>query len=244
MTVTAVIMAGGRGTRMAADGVAHPKPLVPVAGESLMARSLLPLPRAGVRRAVLVVPAHTPAVVDYARRHRAAWADRLGLALTVQVETEPRGNIGAADVATSPHALVLFADNLTDLDLGAVIADHLRHEADLTLATHLHRTPIPFGAVDADGDRVTDYREKPVLETRVCSGIYVLGPRALAAIPPDRPIGASALVRACLDAGQHVRQHPHAARWVDVNDADALARAEALIREDPEAFLPLDGPRY
>jgi NDP-sugar pyrophosphorylase family protein len=88
------------------------------------------------------------------------------------------------------------------------------------------------------GSWVTAYEEKPEDRVLVSSGVSVLGPDALALLPGDRPSGLVNLFHALAASGHRVRGHVHAAPWIDVNDSAAVARAEALVRANPESFAP------
>jgi NDP-sugar pyrophosphorylase family protein len=237
-----VIMAGGAGERMSRSGEAVPKPMVPVCGVPLVERNLAALLRAGVTRAVVVVGPNAAAapVRDWARGRGRELGDRCGA--TVSVLTEPRslGNAGAlALVGTSADdvLLLVFADNLTSLDLGGLVDTHARSGADLTLAVHTEAFRPPYGVVDRVGDRVTGYREKPDLPLLVGTGIAVVGPLAVATMAAtEGPHGIADLVRLSLAGGLDVRAVEHSAAWVDVNDAPSRDRAEAMVRADPAAF--------
>jgi NDP-sugar pyrophosphorylase family protein len=99
--------------------------------------------------------------------------------------------------------------------------------------------------VDVEGDRVVAYQEKPRIPLRVSSGTYVLNRRAIDLIEPDRRLDVPDLVVTLLGAGERVRAWTHSAQWIDVNDEDALMRAEDIVRERgvdwPGAQLLLSG---
>src|SRR5205823_255331 len=160
--VVAVVMAGGRGTRMRQSGVATPKPLVEVRGLSLLERNLYTLLGAGVRHIHVVV---APPLAEEVR----ARTQPLASDIEVVVEERPRGTIAAAGIARDT-ALVVNVDNLTNLDLRNLIEDHRLNGADCTVATHQHGAPIPFAGVTLAGRRIADYVEKPTLRTWVSSG--------------------------------------------------------------------------
>ena len=233
-------MAGGRGERMRAGGASIPKPLVPIHGVPLLEWNLATLLRAGFRDLVVAVPAHTPEIGEFARDRGGALARRSGAALRLFEETRPLGNIGAAAEITpaDPELLVVYADNLTALPLPALVEHHRRTNATLTTAVHLEPFRIPFGAVEIEDGLLVAYREKPELPIRVSSGVYLLGPAAVAAIPRGEPMGASDLVNRLLASGARVGAYEHASPWIDVNDVEGVARAEALVAAHPEAFEP------
>lgn len=245
MTRTAVIMAGGRGERMARSGVADPKPLVAVQGRSLLEWNLRQLIAAGTDRVLVSVAAADRQVRDVVATSLVAIGAASSVDVDELVEDRPLGNIGALGLLApvADPVLVVYADNLTGLDLGALVDDHASSDADLTLAAHHEPFPMPFGELATDPEdpaRLVRYVEKPTYRPLVASGVVVLGPRAIerAAICAGigTPIGISELAQALVDEGAQVRLWRHDAPWVDVNDGAAIARAEAIIAEQPGAF--------
>jgi hypothetical protein len=81
-----------------------------------------------------------------------------------------------------------------------------------------------------------DYREKPEHEAVVSSAISVLGPPALDAAAERAPLGLSDLFHALRRRGHLVADLRHDAEWVDVNDVEALKRAESMVAADPGEF--------
>jgi NDP-sugar pyrophosphorylase family protein len=231
MTV-ALIMAGGRSERMRPLG---DKPLVAIRGATLLERNVWMLLRAGVR-AIRVACRDEQRELRAVIERIADAARQRGVAITPLVESEPLGTIGAAGLMrgeTDP-LLVVNADNLTTLDLAQLVREHARSGADLTLATHDHAIRLPYGEVSVAGDRVTGYREKPTLTTRVASAVSVLGHAALAAI--DGRCGLDELTNAVLARGGHVHACHHQAPWIDVTEPADVEHASALVRSHAEGF--------
>jgi NDP-sugar pyrophosphorylase family protein len=236
----ALIMAGGQGSRMRAFGAVAPKPLVRVAGTTLLEHNLAMLARHGCRRAYVAVAAAAAEIRAFIASRLIPLGAKLGVAVEELVEQVPLGNIGAAHrLANLGEVLVVFADNLTALDLAEFRAGHLRAGADLSLAAHEEPFRMPYGELrlaSDDPERLADYVEKPEYRILVSSAVCMLGPRALAALPPDRATGMSELARSLLAQGAYVRVQRHAAPWIDVNDAAAIPRAEALLAAYPQSF--------
>jgi NDP-sugar pyrophosphorylase family protein len=128
----------------------------------------------------------------------------------------------------------VFADNLSAIDLEALLDDHLGNDAALTVAIHHETFRLPYGEVAVRDGRVVAYREKPEWSVLVSSGTYVLGSFALAAVPRNTRLDVWRLVQLLLERGATVRPFHDGAPWVDVNDAAALQRAEALVAAHPE----------
>ncbi|HEX4275963.1 MAG TPA: sugar phosphate nucleotidyltransferase [Bryobacteraceae bacterium] len=229
--ITALVMAGGSGQRMRSSGMPVAKPLVPVLGVSLLERNVHALLRAGVRRIIVAVPASLPGVAAFVYGRLTALTRAAGAEVVCFVEDKPLGNIGCAGLFRNEtqDLLVVYADNLTTLDLRMIAAEHTANGADMTIATHKQHFHMPFGEVRIEDGDVRAYVEKPTYSYDVCSAVSVLGPAALAALPCDRPTGISSLVQSLIDHGRRVRSVPHAAPWIDVNDAASIPLAEALI---------------
>ena len=231
--VVGLIMAGGLGTRMLSSGVELPKPLVPVRGTPLLEHNVRLLLLRGVRELVVSLSSEPSGdrVRHFCEQILVPVVEEAGGRLELMVERRPLGNIGCAGqlAGLTSAAVVVYADNLTTLDVGEVLAAHVSAHADLTLAWHEQPFTIPYGRLAVEGDRVTGYREKPTVSVPVASAVSVLGRRALDALPTDRPTGMVDLANSLIANGGHVAPYRHQAPWVDVNDASNLAAAEQLV---------------
>lgn len=243
MNVRALLNAGGAGTRM---GAPLPKPLLPVRGLPLIERNLLALLGAGLRELHVVVPASAPALQVWSRTRASVLCHAVGGRLTLHVEAEPRGTAACLSAVRASDAtvLMLYADNMTGLDLARFVAEHAGSGADVSIATHEETFVVPYGRIRADGQRVIAYDEKPALPVTVASGAYLFSPSALESLPDTGRLDAPELVTRRVNAGRLVRIFSHNAPWVDVNDAAALVRAGRLLDAHPalERFAPADGP--
>jgi NDP-sugar pyrophosphorylase family protein len=245
MNHAGLIVAGGAGERMARSGGTLPKPLIPIQGVTLLERNLCALLRAGILDLHVAVAANSESLLRVARSRCRKIAGILGANLGVIVEDIPLGSIGSAAFLQDRDAVIVVnADNLTSLDLRAVLAAHEERDAALTLAIHDFSITIPFGLVALEGDHVVAYREKPTLSMPICSAVSVLGKSALTSIQRGENIGLPALANRLLSGGANVRGFYHTALWVDVNDMAAVKRAEALVATHPDEFLLLPSPYH
>ncbi|HYI68424.1 MAG TPA: sugar phosphate nucleotidyltransferase, partial [Skermanella sp.] len=217
------------------------KPLVSVAGVPLLERNLQALIRSRIEDIHVVIPAQgEPELKEWVYSRAVRLIRAAGARLEIHEETIPRGNIGGCgDLhGKARNLLVVFADNLTTLDLRALLRDHDQGGAALTLAVHEEPFRMSFGEVRTDGDQVTGYWEKPDKNFLISSGVSVLGAPALALLAEQgqQPVGLSDLYRLVAGRGLKVRAFHHQAAWIDVNDGAAAIRAEKLVAENRADF--------
>jgi NDP-sugar pyrophosphorylase family protein len=224
----ALLMAGGRGTRLRSDG---PKPLARVLGLPLIELALRRLHRAGLREVTLALGHGAEAI----RAHLRDWREA-PLQPEFLIEEQPLGTVGALGLLPEDGrpVLVTNADLVSACDLRALLLAFTARRADLALATRAERHRLRFGEVLADEQgRVRDYLEKPEKSWRIAAGSCVVGPAARALLVRGQRTDVPELVRRALAAGQLVVACPDEAPWVDVNDADDLRAAEELLRAEP-----------
>jgi mannose-1-phosphate guanylyltransferase len=133
--------------------------------------------------------------------------------------------------------LVLNGDVLTDLDYGAVLEDHARGGAALTIATYRRRVDIDFGVLELDGERVVGFEEKPTLDYTVSMGVYALSRDTLSPFTPGAPLGFDDLVVHLLRTGAHVRAHPFDGYWLDIGRPEDYDQANSDFPHMRQALL-------
>ena len=181
----ALVMAGGQSRRMRNTlGEAH-KSLVAVGGICLLERNVSQLLKCGFRNVYLAINDSEQALRAYIDGTLQALVANRSAKLTCLIERTPLGTIGVArQVPGDGPLLVVNVDNLTDLDLAAMVQQHMTCTADLTIACHDQPFQIPFGQlVVGDDGTVSDYLEKPRLPIPISSGTYVLSAAAKSVIP-------------------------------------------------------------
>ena len=177
-TRRAVVLAGGKGTRLLPYTTVLPKPLLPVGDRPILEIVLRRLGEAGFGRITISV-GHLAELIQAVCGNGARW----GLHLDYAIEDEPLGTIGplACIDALPENFLVMNGDVLTDLDLNALWNDHVAGGSALTVATFRRSVHIDFGVLQYDEHRrVHAFQEKPVHCYDVSMGIYILNRRCLA----------------------------------------------------------------
>lgn len=232
----AVVMAGGRGTRMLPYTTVLPKPLLPVGERPVLAILLEQLAAAGATRIDVCIGYLGELIRAYLAETPPAVGDA---ELVFHTESEPLGTAGALReiAALDEPFLSLNGDVLTSLSFATLMAEHRASGAAITIAAQTQATAIGSGVLELSGDRVTAYVEKPTLTHLVSLGIYALDPRALAHLPPGR-VDVPTLVDLLLAAGEDVRAYRFDGAWFDIGTIGEHEAATRALAEDPKLFLP------
>lgn len=231
----AVILAGGRGTRLAPYTTVFPKPLVPIDDRPIMDIVLQQLAQHGFTD-VIVSLGHLGHLIKayYAGGHAH------GLRLTYVMENEPLGTAGSLGLIEGLDStfMVMNGDILTTLDYAELIGYHMSSGAALTIACHVKEVNIDLGVLEIGADgTLAGYREKPVERFPVSMGIYVYEPRMLRHIGTIEYLDFPALVHRALAAGEKVAVYRSDALWLDIGRREDHEEAQRIFIEKKDLFL-------
>lgn len=233
----AVILGGGRGTRLRPYTTSIPKPLVPIGDECAILEIVLrQLASRGFDRATIAI-GHLGELI----RAYVGDGSRWGLEVDYAIEDEPLGTMGPVITIRDrlpDHFLVMNGDILTDLDHAAVLDGHVTSGAPMTIATFQRDVAVDFGVLQLRDDRIVGFAEKPTLHYQVSMGVYALTGETLARYEPGRPLGFDQLVLDLLAAGLTPRSHPFDGYWLDIGRPDDYERANAEFPSMRSRLLP------
>lgn len=234
----AVVLAGGKGQRLAPYTRIIPKPLMPIGDKPILEIILRQMKRAGIKEVTLTVG-------YLADLMRLFFQDgsRLGLKINYVQEKTPLGTSGPLSnvEGLDDTFLVTNGDVLTTLDFKELIDFHKEQGAIATIATHRRRVEINLGVVELDGGNVVNgYREKPCIPYLVSMGVYVFEPRILEYIPKDQYLDFPDLVLKLIAAGEKVSGYVFKGYWEDLGRPDDYERASTQFEEMRSQFLPED----
>jgi len=233
----AVILAGGKGTRLAPFTASFPKPLVPLGDTPVLEVLIRRLLQYGVTDITLTL-GHLAELIKAYFHHRRCLAEQLTLRYVE--EEEPTGTAGSLALVPGLNDtfLSMNGDLLTNLDLDALVRFHREQKAILTIGVHERDVKIDLGVLEFDGShRVTGYHEKPRTTYNVSMGIYVYEPRALQYIQAGQYLDFPELVLRLLEKGERVCAFPSDCLWLDIGRPDDYARAQQLYMEKNGDFI-------
>jgi NDP-sugar pyrophosphorylase family protein len=227
--VEALVLAGGKAERLGEAAQGLPKPLVPVAGFPLAEYAVARLVAGGVTRVVVACRAGDEDAFVNALTGLGAEIEAVG-------EEEPLGRGGGLRLAATRRredgpVLALNGDELLDVDFGALVAEHEGSGAAATLVVAQVRSPFGVVEVEEDGT-ISGFREAPLLEQWVNSGVYVLGEEALALLPEKGDHEQSTFPQLAQERRLHA--HRHNGVWLTVNTPKDLRRAAEYMEQHLE----------
>jgi NDP-sugar pyrophosphorylase family protein len=221
----AVILAGGKGTRLAPYTTILPKPLMPIGDMPILEILLRQLKRSGIDEVIITV-GHLAELI------RTFFQDgtRLGLHISYSLEDHPLGTAGPLSLLNGldDTFLVMNGDVLTTLDFCILIDYHRSHNAIATIAANDRKTRIDFGVIQVNENyEVVGYIEKPTYDFYVSMGIYVFEPRVLSYIPNYQYLDFPDLVLKMIQAGERVMSYPYQGYWMDLGRISDYEQAMA-----------------
>ena len=219
----AIILAGGKGTRLAPYTKVLPKPLMPIGEMPILEILLRQIRRAGIHEVVITVGHLAGLMQAFFQDGR-----QLGMQIGYSFEDQPLGTAGPLSLVPGLDGTFLVAngDVLTSLDLRDLIAHHRASGAAATIATHQRKVHIDLGVIQFNGsDEIIGYIEKPTYEFRVSMGMYLFEPRVLGYIPYNQYLDFPDLVLRLIEAGERVVGYPFDGYWQDLGRPDDYEQA-------------------
>jgi len=240
----AIVLVGGEGTRLRPLTWRTAKALVPVLNRPLLDHLLLHLKRHGVTHATLAMTKRNAAIRD-------AFGDgsRLGIAVDYAYEDTPLGSGGAiAGIASGWNEtfLVCNGDIITDLDISAMVDNHRRTGAVLSLSLHEVDDPSPYGVVDIGADGfINRFVEKPRREDApsllINAGTWLFEPELVTMLDPAtfNRVEDTIFPTLCAE-GRPVQGFHRPAYWADVGNPAALLRVNLDMAASQSAGALVD----
>jgi NDP-sugar pyrophosphorylase family protein len=219
----AIIMAGGKGVRLAPLTEVIPKPLVPIGGMPVMEIVIRQLQKQGFRSVTLTVGYMAELIQAYFQ-DGAKW----GLKIDYSFESQPLGTAGplAQITGLDDTFIVMNADVLTNIDYRALVEYHKTHGGIATVSAYERRVNVDLGVIIKDGHgRIRDYLEKPEHSYLVSMGIYVFEPGILQYIPKNAHLDFPDLVKLLLQDRQKLHYYKFVGYWLDIGRHDDYAKA-------------------
>jgi dTDP-glucose pyrophosphorylase len=226
----AVIMAGGKGTRLGKLTQDLPKPLLPYGNKPIIAHIAQQLQMHGFSNLYISVNYKAQLIIDYFAQNPIT-----NLKISFLMEEKALGTAGSLSllpkIALSHPILVTNGDLIAQVNYENLLDFHNQKQGAITLCTKQFTFQIPYGVLNTQGSKLLSIDEKPVHSVFVNAGIYVIEPELIAAMPPNSPLDMPELINSASAQAKGVACYPLSESWLDIGTPAEYAKinhAESL----------------
>ena len=224
MSREAVILAGGKGTRLRPYTVSLPKPLMPIGEFPIMEVLVRQISRCGFSKIHLAVNHQADIIKAYFQDGK-----KWGIEIDYSLEDRPLSTMGPLKLINNlpEDFMVLNGDILTDLDFSELYRSHVENGNRFTISAAVRSQKIDFGVLQQDktGKLLAGFKEKPVNRYLVSMGIYMVNRSLISKIPDDQAYGFDDLMLSMLEQKQDIMIREHRGYWLDIGRPDDYAQA-------------------
>jgi len=220
----AVILAGGKGTRLKPYTTILPKPLVPIGDKAILEILIGRLKKFGITDITMCVNHLAELIMAYFGD-----GSKWGVKIEYSFEDIPLGTVAPIKLIKNlpEDFFVMNGDLLTDFDFRKFYDYHLNSKELLTVATYKRTHKTDFGVIDIDAVKniATGFREKPEQTLYVSMGVYVFNKNVLDFVPDNKPFGFDDLMVTLLDKKQPIKVYPYDGYWLDIGRPEDYEKA-------------------
>jgi dTDP-glucose pyrophosphorylase len=228
LPIDAVIMAGGRGSRLRPLTDNTPKPLLKVGDKPIIEHNIDRLCRFGIDDFWISVRYLGEQLENY-------FGDGVQKSINIEYvwEEEALGTIGAVsqiDNWQHDYVLVTNSDILTTLDYEDFFLDFLEKDADMAVATIPYSVDVPYAVLETSNHHVLSFREKPTYTYYSNGGIYLMKRSVVDRIPKQKFYDSTDLMQSLIDEGMKLVSYPMRQYWLDIGKPEDFEKAQADIK--------------
>lgn len=228
LPLDALVMAGGRGSRLQPMTDSVPKPLLRVGDKAIIDHNIDRLKAFGIDDFFISVRYLGEQLEDHYRTKALN-----GLNINFVWEKEALGTLGAASLIEDFHhdyVLITNSDILTTLDYEDFFLDFLAKEADMAVATIPYQVNIPYAVIETNNYNVISFKEKPTYTYYSNGGIYIVKKELLKRIPKNTFYNATDLMESVIEDGGKLVSYPIRQYWLDIGKPEDFEKAQADIK--------------
>ena len=226
----AVILAGGKGTRLKPYTTVFPKPLMPIGDKPILEIVIGQLKSHGFDEAIITVGHLAELIMTFFGD-----GSKVGVKIKYSREDKPLGTAGGLGLIKqelNETFLMMNGDVLTTLDFSDLVNYHKRNGAIATIGLKKRDVKIDFGVVEIDeSNNIVGYDEKPEFEYLVSMGVYLFEPTVLKYIRQNEYLDFPDLIKKLISNGETVKGYIYDGYWLDIGRPDDYERANMEIEE-------------
>ena len=219
----ALLMAGGRGSRLKPITNKCPKPLLPINGKPILEIILEQCINFGIRNFYISVHYLAEKIINYFGD-----GSKWNVNIKYVKEQEPLGTAGALRLLPNDfgESLILInGDVLSKINFQDVLKYHEVNSADVTICAREQILNSPFGVIEVEGIEFTSMTEKPSYKQLVNAGVYVLNSQIIKNIKPNQYLDMPDLINYSKQNGRKIIVYPIHEYWLDVGKPESLEKA-------------------
>ncbi len=233
--IRAIILAGGKGTRLKPLTAVFPKPLVPLGGKSILEILLRRLNNFGFKKVTLCTGYLAEMIMMFCGD-----GAKFDLDISYSHEKSPLGTVGplgTLDNLTDPF-IVMNGDLLTTLDFNKMMRFHTTQQADITIGVYKREVKIDFGVIETNNAKeFTGFREKPTYHFEVSMGVNILSKSVARYIEPDTYMDMPDLILKVYENKGRISCYREDCFWLDIGRMDDYAMAQKQFENNEAMFL-------
>ena len=226
----AIILAGGKGTRLKPYTTIIPKPLVPLGDRAILEILIGRLKKYGITDLTLCVNYFSNLIMAYFGNGK-----KWGVDIKYSLEHEFLSTVAPIKLIKDlpENILVMNGDLMTDLDFIELYNYHLENKSLITVATYKRTVKIDFGVIEIDKNKniAVGFKEKPEYELNVSMGVYVFNKKVLNFVPDGQPFGFDDLMQVLIVKNKNIKVYPYNGYWLDIGRPEDYEKANEDIEK-------------
>ena len=223
MSKRAIILAGGKGTRLKPYTISLPKPLVPVGEMPIIEIIIRQLANAGFDHITITVN-HMADIIRAFCGDGSKWNVKIDYSL----ENKPLSTMGPLKLINDlpENFLIINGDVLTDLDLGKFYDEHVSEKNIFTISAFAREQKVDYGVLESGKDnKLIGFLEKPTNYYNVSMGVYMASKKILEYIPEDQFYGFDHLMLDLIKMNNPATVRLFSGYWLDIGRPDDYEKA-------------------
>ena len=232
----AIIMAGGKGTRLRPYTNILPKPLLPIGTKSILEINIKQLVNSGIDNIILSV-GYLGGLIETVIGD----GDKYGIKIIYSYEDDPLGTVGGLSLIKNlleEQFIVMNGDILHDLDFNNLFNDHIISKTEVTITTFLQQHKVRLGVLELKGKSIIKYIEKPTKEYLVSIGMYILNKNIVDFYVKNKEyLDFPTLINILIENKMKINSYLHDGLWIDIGTTEEylnlIENLEEIIKDNP-----------
>ncbi len=224
ISVKAVILAGGLGTRLRPLTLKTPKPMLPLGKKPILEHLINWNKKNGVKSIVLCVSYRKEKIQDYFKDGK-----KFGVNIEYAVSKKPlatAGQLKTAEEFIDDTFVCVYGDSIFDFSLRNMIKQHKAKKAFATMSLYEYKTNLQYGVIHTSkGGKVTSWEEKPEIKANINMGCYVMEPGILKYIPKNKPYGMDDVIKKAMKNKKLVSSFITKKGFLDIGNKESYKKA-------------------